>query len=224
MGPNMYQAIERSRTPYLMFNRKLIGNRQSIVHEYCSLSWNGFNGTGIFCVDETDPARLDTFLLPEEIEEWKTDGKDVYIVEQSNVGRSTKYKSLKQFYDAARQSYSGTSKIRKKPVGEENIKPVNVRNDLVKAKAIANLNSTISVEALVAGVPVVSFDEQDPAYAITGRDLNNLTYPDNRLEFFQYLAHCQWSEQEIITGKFWENIWPIRGPRLNQWNNNGSPG
>ena len=50
MGPNMYQAVERANQPYMMFNRKLIGNRPSTVHTNCALSWNGFNGDGIFCV------------------------------------------------------------------------------------------------------------------------------------------------------------------------------
>jgi hypothetical protein len=146
------------------------------------------------------------------------------MIEQSNVGRSTKYKNLNRFYDTVRNSYQGKVQLRKKPVGEQNIKPRRVRAGLIKAKAVANLNSTISIEALVAGIPVVSFDDQDPAYAITGRDLNDLYYPENRLEFFQYLAHCQWSEQEISSGEFWEHIWPINGPQLNKWNTDGSPG
>ena len=221
MGPNMYQAIERASTPYLMFNRKFVGSDPGVVHSNCAISWNGFNGEGTFCVDEVDPSRLEQYMTPEEIEDWKTDGENVLLIEQSNTGRSNKFRTMNDFYKTVKNKYSGPMSIRRKPQGEENIAPEKVRNGLIKAKAIANLNSTISIESLAAGIPVVSYDKGDPAYAITGRDLNNLTYPDNRLEFFQYLAHCQWQEIEIQSGEFWEQLYPLRGKALSEWNNEG---
>jgi hypothetical protein len=224
MGPNMYQQIEQNGQPYLMLNRKLIGNDPSTAHDTVALSWNGFNGAGTFCVNEIDPTRLERYIKVDEIEDWKIGGEVVIIPEQSNTGRSRQFKNMRKFYEYVKTTYPGPVKIRKKPIGENNIQAPQVRKGLIGAKAVANLNSTISIEALVAGVPVVSFDENDPAYAITGRDLNNLVYPDNRLEFFQYLAHCQWDEQEIINGKFWEQLWPIQGPKLNEWSNDGSTG
>ena len=217
MGPNMYQNIERAKTPYLMFNRKFVGNAPNVVHSNCAISWNGFNGEGIFCVDEVDPSRLERYMVPEEIEDWKTNGDKMIIIEQTNTGRSASYKKLDKFYTQAKKDYSGPSVMRRKPQGEENIQPEKVRSGLIKAKLIANLNSMISIEALPAGIPVISYDQGDPAYAITGRDPNNIHYPENRLEYFQHLAHCQWTEQEIQSGQFWEQLFPIRGPKLHEW-------
>lgn len=221
MGPNAYQAVERSKAPYIMFNRKLVGSDPTTVHEYCTVSWNGFNGDGIFCVGDVDPTRLDSLLKVDEIEDWKRDGTHLLLIEQSNVGRSKRFRNLNKYYQTVKKTANSPVVFRKKPIGETNIKPAAVRNGLVKSKAIVNLNSTISIEALVAGVPVVSLDIGDPSYAITSHDVNVITYPE-RLPFLQYLAHCQWHYTEVESGKFWEHIYPIHGKKLHEWNGNGS--
>ena len=221
MGPNAYQTIERSSTPFLMFNRKLVGNDPTVVHEYCTVSWNGFNGNGIFCVRDVDPARLESVLKVEEIEDWKTEGNHLLLIEQSNIGRSKVFSSLDQYYQTVRKTASSPVVFRKKPIGEKNIKPTAVRAGLVGAKAVVNLNSTISVEALIAGVPVVSLDAGDPTFAITSHNINEITYPD-RLPLLQYLAHCQWHYTEVESGSFWEHIYPIQGKKLHEWTATGT--
>ena len=70
----------------------------------------------------------------------------------------------------------------------------------------------------MAGIPVVSYDIGDPAYALASHNVkDDLLYPDNRLKFFQYLAHCQWTESEIKNGEFWSHIYPIQGKQLWEW-------
>ena len=85
--------------------------------------------------------------------------------------------------------------------------------------ALVALLMDISLNAMMIGIPVVSFDEGDPVYPLTTHDFSSIMYPD-RLPFFQYLAHCQWTEDEIKSGEFWEHIYPMRGPKLNEWSSN----
>lgn len=221
MGPNAWQQIERVNQPYIMFNRKFVGNNPKTVHENCAISWNGFNGYGTFCVEQVDPKRLERYVNPEtEITAWHKDGKYLLLCEQSNTGRSRRYQSLQQFYSYVNDNALMPVKFRKKPIGEEAIDAYRIQNELKGAKAIVHLNSTISIDALMAGVPVIALDKGDPAYGVAGHSLNEIRYVD-RLPFFQYLAHCQWSEEEIRSGEFWHHIYPMRGPKLHEWNRNG---
>jgi len=219
MGPNAWQRIENNGT-FLMLNRKFVGNDPKVVHENCAISWNGFNGYGTFCVDEVDPSRLERYMKADEILPWR-DGENTIFCEQSNVGRSTTHRSLERYYNHVKTNTNGKVIFRSKPIGEENISYEGVTNSLQKQnpKVVVNLNSTISLDALSFGIPVISLDKGDPAYAITGHTLNEIVKPDNRLEFFQHLAHCQWTEDEIKSGEFWEHIYPMRGPKLHEWTN-----
>lgn len=226
MGPNAWQRVERAPGQYLMLNRKLVGNGPQVVHENCAISWNGFNGYGTFCVDEVDPKRLERYMKENEFEDWKRNGKAIVYGEQSNVGRSTNYRTLAQYYKFVERNakkLGGTARRKRKPIGEDKISFKSVRKSLLNLDphVYVNLNSTISLECLSVGIPVISLDKGDPAYPITSHDMN-IHYPDNRLEFYQYLAHCQWTENEIKSGEFWDHIYPISGPKLYEWRGNGS--
>lgn len=225
MGPNMYKAIERSGIPYLMFNRKLIGNDPQTVHENCAVGWDGFNGRATFCVKEIDPNRLLRYINLDEIEEWKDGGQHILLCEQSDVGRSTEFKSINDFYTHAHNDSYATNQtilFRKKPVGEAQVKPALVKAGFKNSKAVAVLNSTISVEALMAGYPVISYDKGDPVYSITGHSMAEIVYPETRLDLFQYMAHCQWTQAEIANGDFWHQLYPKQGIQLHEWTSNAN--
>ena len=227
MGPNHYEHVERSGIPYIMLNRKFVGNRPETVHDTVAISWDGFNGRGTFCVDEVDPKRLERYINPEtEIEPWRDNATPYLLCQQSNIGRAEDIRDMDQFYRWARASSPQQILWRPKPLGEHAIKPEAVRQQLIQAGAIVHLNSTISIEALMAGVPVFSFDYGDPSWPITCHDFQTpvkefIAREDRRLELFQYMAHCQWSEQEIASGEFWAQIYPKRGPKLYEWSGNG---
>ncbi len=216
MGPNAWERVERANTPYIMFNRRFVGDDQS-VHTNCAIGWNGFNGRGTFCVDQVDPIRLQKYMPEEKLLPWRKPGNNLILCEQSNVGRATdpKFKTLQTYYNHVRQHAKLPVIFRKKPVGEENISFNKVTLELIKAnpKALVNLNSTISLDAMMVGIPVISLDAGDPVYPITTHDFSSIMYPD-RLPWFQHLAMCQWTEDEIRSGEFWDSLYPKRGPRL----------
>ena len=215
MGPNAWTACETSR-PYIMFNRKFVGSNPADVHNYCAIGWDGFNGRGTFCVDEVDPTRLEKFLKPEEFLEWKKDGQHLLLCEQSNIGRATNVRSLDQYYKLVTTNPPFPVRFRRKPIGEENISYESFVKQIVGTKAVVSLNSTVSLDALLAGYPVISLDIGDPTYAITGHKLTEILYP-NRIPLFQYLAHCQHHLRDVESGEFWTQLWPKRGNTLSEW-------
>ena len=70
MGPNLFQSIEKDGGQFMIINRKFLGFNERDAHDIVTVSWNGFNGMGIFCIDQDrmDRSRLEKYLDPREIE------------------------------------------------------------------------------------------------------------------------------------------------------------
>lgn len=211
-GPNYWKQIERDGGDYLMVNRVLISKHKQHVHDVVALSWNGFNGRGIFCVDdESSGERLNKFINPaKDIVPWRQSGEYLLLCGQADLGRCGRHASLKEWYGYVEGTSAEPVVYRAHPNHGPRV-PLATHCHMARAAAV--LNSTVAVDLLLAGVPVISFDEGNPVYAITGHTLADIRTPQ-RLPLFQYLAHCQHFAHEIENGDFWEQLWPIRGPRL----------
>lgn len=219
LGPNYWKRIESDKKPFIMMNRKFLGFHERDVHDNVCISWDGFNGRGTFCVDEIDPNRIWRYIDQEDFEDWKGPGTYYLMFKQTDKGRNKKYPSINEWYVHVKRNIKPL-KIRPKE-NPENTSMKNFRRSFKKSlediKAGIVLNSTVSTEVLLAGVPVISMDEGDPCYAINSHNLNEIKYPD-RKPFMDYLAHCQWHYDEIENGDFWARIYPKRGTRLCEWN------
>lgn len=226
LGPNYWKSIERSGKPYIMMNRKFLGYGKNDVHDNVCISWDGFNGRGTFCVEDLELDRLRKYIKPEEFEDWREPGNQYLLCKQTDLGRSTKYPSLQRFYHYVKTNSPKPVRIRSKVSPEIEYKDntkrflIEFKEDLNNVKAAVVLNSTVSVDILLAGIPVISMDEGDPCYAINSHKLNLVVYPD-RLPFLSYLAHCQWHYDEIESGKFWDVLYPKRGKMLCEWSYEG---
>jgi hypothetical protein len=154
---------------------------------------------------------LRKFINPaKDIAPWRKTGDYLLLCGQADLGRSGRFASLGEWYDYVEGTAAERVVYRPHP---SRVQTVPMATHFHMARAAAVLNSTIAVDALLAGVPVISFDEGNPVYSITGHTLGDIRTP-NRLPLFQYLAHCQHFASEIERGDFWEQLWPIRGPRL----------
>jgi hypothetical protein len=67
------------------------------------------------------------------------------------------------------------------------------------------LNSSVAVEAVLAGVPTVTMDEGAMAWAVTSHDPAETLRPV-RSEWLAWLAWTQWRWNEIEAGKPWEHL------------------
>lgn len=74
------------------------------------------------------------------------------------------------------------------------------------AAAVVTFNSNTGVEAVLAGVPTVTFDEGAMAWPVTSHSLfEPLVMPD-RAEWFRDMAWRQWTLDEIASGAAWEVV------------------
>jgi hypothetical protein len=217
MGPNLWKHIENDGGDFIMLNRKFLGFKESDVHDNCAVSWNGFNGMGIFGVNANNLSqnRLDRYLKPEEIEPLSLNHDKFLLCRQHDTGRSEIYNDINKWYRKVhRMVKPGKLKIRNK-ITLENVGPTefmrSLKEDLSDVKAVFSLNSIVSVEALILGKGIITEDKTNPCYAIVDR-------LSVRPEFLKYLAHCQWHIDEIRNGScFADMIFGPYGPRLHEW-------
>lgn len=76
------------------------------------------------------------------------------------------------------------------------------------AYCVISYSSNSAVEAVMAGVPAIN-TAYSHAALMTRRsvaDINNLYYPDNRLEWAAVLADNQWTLEEISNGDCWRKL------------------
>lgn len=81
-----------------------------------------------------------------------------------------------------------------------------LEDDLSGASVCVTYNSTTGVEAVLAGVPTVTFDRGAMAWPVTTHDLECLPVTPDRAEWVERLACCQWNEDEIRSGEAWEAV------------------
>jgi hypothetical protein len=63
------------------------------------------------------------------------------------------------------------------------------------------LNSSVAVDAVIAGVPTVTMDAAAMAWDVTAHDPRETTKPP-RLPWLHWLAWTQWNWDEISEGKW----------------------
>lgn len=208
-GPNYWKNCEKIYDNYLFVNRKFIGN----VDDDVAISWNGFNGRGIFNVNSIDPQRLEVALerSPIKIHPWRRYNPDSFLLlGQADTGRCL-LENLNTWYQDMRLAYKGSKPVfRKWPRGDGHT----LIQDIARTGFSVSLNSTVAVETLMMGHPTVVFDKGSPVWSICNM-WNNPGIEPKRIALFEYLANCQYHYSEISTGDFWCQLGegPV-GPRL----------
>ena len=73
---------------------------------------------------------------------------------------------------------------------------------------VVTLNSNSGVDAALAGVPVIAFDEGSMAWPVAGHKPQDAIHPPrpDRLRWAAELAWCQWTDREFETGECWEHL------------------
>ena len=202
-GPNYWKQIERSGEPYLMVNRKFIGD----VNDNVTISWDGYNGHGRFCVQEVKASRLRRHSF--DIRPWQDPVLGhVLLLGQFDLGRCGRYASLQEWYDHVKANTGDKILFRAWPGNGP------LKSDAYGAKLAVSLNSTAAIETVLYGCPTVVMDDTSPCWNLCNHHMGDEFRPDNRVAWLEYLANCQWHHLQIENGDFWRQLWPKHGPRL----------
>lgn len=204
----MYREAGRE---VLVFERGYLGDR----FHWTSVAWNGLNGHGDFCLPEQVSG--ERFNAHFSMKPWKKDGKHIVIMGQVRGDASLAGADLTGFYEKMarklRRHYDRPVTFRPHPLAANHkaFRPAvdvmqgTLEEALADAFLAVTFNSNSAVDAIVAGIPTLSFDKGCMAHDVTGHDIEERIFPD-RTEWAARLAHCQWSPQEIESAAFWERM------------------
>jgi hypothetical protein len=207
----------------LVFERGYLGDRLS---EWTSIGWNGLNGRADFCLEGS--ITMDRFNSYFELKPWKSDGNKIIIMGQIIGDMSLDGMNLTHFYnDVYRKLKCHNKEILFRPHphannGRRNFKPNiphskgTLEEDLSDAYMVVTYNSNSAVDAVLNGIPALSYDMGSMAYNVTGHSHNARVTPQ-REAWAAKLAYCQWHGAEIENGDFLQFI--IK--KLHEINNHG---
>jgi len=79
------------------------------------------------------------------------------------------------------------------------------------AYCVVAYTSGLSIDAVVNGIPVIACDEGNFAWNVAERKLNNienlhLEKEENVQQWLQNLAYCQWTPEEMESGRCWDHL------------------
>lgn len=77
--------------------------------------------------------------------------------------------------------------------------------DWVDAGAVITLNSSVAIDAVLAGIATVTMDEAAMAWDVTGHSPTERHLPD-RTDWLHWLAWTQWHHDEIAAGTPWRRF------------------
>ena len=148
-----------------------------------------------------------------EIKPWQTNGRHVLVCPPDPVMSKRRgindAKWIQNVRDTLAKNTSRPVRWRGHPhLAPKDAKPCAIQEDLQGAWAVVTHISNVSVDALLAGVPVFVTGDC-PATIMAEVDLAKIESPlrpDNRAEWAAVLAANQWSMSEIRDGTCWRAI------------------
>lgn len=191
LGTNSFRQVENG--PFLLVDRCSFGD----TNRWVSLVRDGHGRRGDHRVPAGAPAarweRIAHPVLP-----WKSGRKKVLCGQTESWSPHTQ---LPEWYAQVREF---VTHFRKHPAGENPTGLQECRNWDDVGLAVT-LNSSVGVDAVMAGVPTVTMDEGAMAWDVSAHHPARSVKPP-RIEWLHWLAWTQWSHDEIAEGRPWEHL------------------
>lgn len=186
--------------PVLVMERGYIGDR----FHWTSLGWNGLNGRANFCNQTPSQHRFRW-----EMKDWKKPGGYWLVMGQVSGDMSL---SEVDYPGWLREMERLPGDVRYRPHPKGQVDDVRLpvvsgplEDALAGADRVLTMNSNSAVDAVLAGVPAVTFDHGSMAWDVTSHD-PSIRYQCDRYQWANKLAHCQWSPDELERGDFWPQL------------------
>ena len=185
LGTTYFRSVEATGR-YLLVDRASWGDP-----EYVQLVWDGHGRRGNHCV----PDNLGDRQLPIELHPWETTGNRIILCGQVEP-YSPHYRSMDEWYDDVIDS---VTHFRHHPAAQ-NPTGLPLAQDWTDAGRVVCLNSSVAVDAVIAGIPTVTMDEHSLAWDVSAHD-PDVSLTTDREEWLRWLAYTQWHWDEIEQGE-----------------------
>lgn len=201
---------------FLIMERAYVGDRFNWV----SLGYGGLNGNADFCnSDITDSTRWNKHF-PNELKEWRPQGKNVLVVGQCLHDASISHIDIEKWYSNTIKELTERGNpviFRPHPMNHYNWSDSSLqyKRDSSETfeeclnqniRCVVTFNSNAGVLSTLAGVPTITCDKGSMAYNITKHDLTDLDYRPDRSLWAAQLAYTQWLPEELESGEAFEHL------------------
>lgn len=192
----------------LIAERGYVGDREY----WTSLGWGGLNGRAEFPRSDDDGLRWHS-LFGHLVKPWKIGGEYALLCGQVPGDMSVEGMKLTPWYhQMCRELEARGQKVlfRQHPMDRglrevpAQVSSDSLAFDLNKAAFCLTYNSNTGVEAVLAGVPTIAFDQGSMAYEVSSHSFDDELIRPCRNDWMHQLAFCQWSPAEIENGLAWD--------------------
>ena len=198
--------------------------------EYYAVGWGGKKGWADFCSRNSPSDRAKA--LGVELKPWNLDGEHYLLIGQVPWGADTQHVQhfewvantlirLRLITDTPvvfrpHPSMEGDATELYNEMRSQGVivdtehKPIS--ESLEKAKIVLTFNSNVGVDALLAGKPVLAFDEGSMVYEASRHHVEYILDPGlilaglDRQRWLNDLAYAQWTPAEMESGEAWRHI------------------
>ena len=185
LGTTYWRDIEASGQPFLLVDRASFRDP-----EYVSLVWNGHGRRGDHCVPpRIDDRRWQTIGIA--VQPWhRPRGKGLIVIAGQTEPYTPRFRSMRDWY----ATHPEATHYRPHPAEPINPTLLPVWQSLDQVARLVTLNSSVGVDAVLAGISTTVDDEGGMAYPGFQAD-------DDRRSWLAWLAWTQWSHTEIESGE-----------------------
>lgn len=184
---------------YLVMERGFFQDR--FLHT--SLGFDGLNGRACFLNHSSHPSRWSPhshLLKP-----WNPRGNYYLLIGQVPGDNSCNHVDINKWCAQVRADADMPVMFRPHPLVEES--KTSLAKDMAGAAAVITFSSTVGVDAMLAGKPVIAYDPMSMVYGIAGHDVSEVSRVEPDREQWAYdLAYTQWSRDEIESGEAWDHL------------------
>lgn len=195
--------------PVLVMERGHVGDRLT----WTSCGWGGLGRRAHYAAPADRGERWSTHF-GHLMQRWRTDFGYALIIGQVENDASIEGLDVFQWAEATARDLEALAwdvRFRPHPLAPRRPQPriaiargTTLAQDLAGAGLCVTWNSTAGVEAVLAGVPTVTFDEGAMAWPVSAHHLQTTRPP--RWEWATRLAWCQFTIDEIRAGIAWEHL------------------
>jgi hypothetical protein len=191
LGTSSFRDCEKGGD-YLLVDRCSFGD----TNQWVTLVRNGHGRRGEHRVPDGAPAdRWERYGVP--VKPWQTGSRRVLCGQTESW--SPHHLNLTNWYRQVKATH-----FRKHPRGDNPTKLPEAR-DWTDCGMAITLNSSVGVDAVLAGVPTVTMDQGAMAWDVAGHTPNEIRTPD-REPWLHWLAWTQWTHDEINEGTPWAHL------------------
>ena len=216
-GPNVYRQVFislRARGRHVLtvnraFLGEVLGDQQN---PYVAIGWDGYNNLARFAYDFGQELPLSRWR-PEFDEHWKEPDPQIVMRPALVLGE---YETPSWFAKKVRSELrNGPAWFRPHPaaadtaqmmrmMGTKPAPDTTLRRVLDASAFVLTHHTTAAVEALLRGLPVITYNDESMCHPITPHSIAEFfeapRLPDRRREWAEWLAWTQWTIEEIARG------------------------